>query len=192
MSYDISYRRQAFRLPSTQAGHYDDVLFLVEEAGSNNCYEIGNRRRARSWECLAVGMKYECLAEVTRCAASCCGGSLCLYGRRDTSPEDYIRAWRKAIAAATPFEHASHSGFHLTLFTRIPDADAAKDTRKYAVERLQGQTLVSPRRDKDAWSNAEYTEWCFDATIPEQVKLWLETKATGRGFHSVDVSGPDR
>lgn len=37
MGYDISYRRQAFRMPAAQAGHYGDIMFLLEEAGSSNC-----------------------------------------------------------------------------------------------------------------------------------------------------------
>jgi hypothetical protein len=191
MSYDISYRRQAFRLPSTQAGHYDDVVFLVEEAGSNNCIELNSRRRARSWECLAAGSSWECLAEATRCAAACCGGSLCLYGHRDTSPETYIRAWRKAIAAAVAFSDAPRHGFHLTLFTRIPDTEA-KDARKYAFEQLTSQTSIAPHRGTDAYRGGDYTEWRFDVTVPEQVKLWLETRPSGRGFKSVETYGPGR
>ena len=191
MSYEISYRRQAFRLSAAQTGHYDDLFFLVEECGSNNCYENGNRRRARSWACLAAGAEYECLAEATRCAASCCGGSLRLYGRRHITPEAYIRAWRNAIAQARPFEEAVRMGFRMQLFSRISDADA-KDGRKYAFERMSGQTLVQAHRGKDEFNGQEYTEWRFSAAVPEHVKLWLETRANGRGFHSVDADGPDR
>jgi len=90
-----------------------------------------------------------------------------------------------------PFADASLNGFHLQLFTRIPDATAQND-RKHAFDRFTGQTLVQPHRDTDSWSGAAFTEWRFDATVPEQVKLWLETKTSGRGFHSVDVSGPSR
>ena len=190
MSYDISYRRRAFVMTAAQAGHYDDVLFLVEEAGSNNCYEIGNRRRSRDWSCLATGARWECLSEVTRCAASCCGGSLVLYGHRDTAPETYIRTWRKTMAAAVPFGNAFHAGFHLQIFTRIPDATAQGDCR-HAFERLNAQTVVAPRRGKNEWNGTEYTEWCFSAAMPVQVKLWLETRDGGRGFKSVEVSGPD-
>lgn len=119
MSYEISYRRQAFRMPAAQAGNYDDVVFLVEEMGSNNCWEIGNRRRARSWQCTAAGSEWECLADITHCAAACCGGSLVLYGRRRITPEAYIRAWRRGIAAAAPIEEAPRMGFHIALFARI-------------------------------------------------------------------------
>jgi hypothetical protein len=191
MSYEISYRRQAFMLTAVQAGHYDDLYFLVEEAGSNNCYELDNRRRSRSWFCLATGALWECLAEVTRCAASCCSGSLVLYGRRRIKPEAYIRAWRKMIAAAVPLDEAHRKGFSVHLFTRVTDEDA-KDGRKHAFDCLAKQTLVQPRQGKDEFTGREYTEWRFNAAVPEQVKLWLETKVTGRGFHSVEVHGPCR
>ena len=190
MSYDISYRRRAFVLTAAQAGNYDDVLFLVEEAGSSNCYEIGNRRRSRDWSCMAAGGGSDCLADVTRCAASCCGGSLVLYGCRDTSPESYIRAWRKAIAAALPFGDASHNGFHLQLFVRMTETEAAND-RKYAFEMLSKQTLVPVGQHTDPYNGKMAMEWRFSALVPEQVKLWLETRSGGRGFHSVGVCGPD-
>jgi hypothetical protein len=194
MSYEISYRRQAFRIPAAQTGqasYYGDLLFLIEECGSNNCWEIGSRRRARDWQCTAVGAEWECLADITRCAATCCGGSLVLYGRRRGKPEAYIRAWRRVIAAAVPIAEAPRMGFHIELLTRIPDA-AAKDGRKYAFEQLSGQTLVQPRRATDDFNGAEYTEWRFNPGVPEQVKLWLGTKASSRAFRSVDADGPGR
>lgn len=95
------------------------------------------------------------------------------------------------MADPLPFTEAPRLSFHLQLFTRIPDADA-RDSRKYASEQLSGQTLVPPRRDRDEFNGIEYTEWRFNAAVPEQVKLWLETKPNGRGYHSVDASGPNR
>lgn len=191
MSYEISYRRQALRMPAAQAGHYDDVVFLLEEMGSNNCWEIGNRRRARSWACVAAGAEYECLAAVTERAAACCGGSLVLYGRRRTKPEQYIRAWRKTIAEAVSFEQAGREGFHLALFTRISQAEAV-DGRKYAFDQLSRQTLVTPGQHADPITDNTAMEWRFDPAVPEQVKLWLDTRRSGRGWHSVDADGPSR
>lgn len=189
MSYEISYRRQAFVMPATRAGHYEDLLFLLEECGSNNCWEIDNHRRARSWCCAAAGVEYECLAEITRVAADCCGGSLVLCGRRPTTPEAYIRAWRKEIAGAAPIQDAPRMGFSLGLFTRISDAEAETD-RKYAFEQLRRQSAITPRGDTNSLSGRPYTEWRFDLRLPEQVKLWGETRTGGRGWHSVDVNGP--
>jgi len=187
MSYDISYRRQAFRMTAAQAGHYDDLVFLIEEAGSSNCWELCSRRRARSWMCLAAGALWECLAEVTRSAAACCGGSLVLYGRRRTAPEAYIRAWRRAAANAAPIEEAGRLGFRIALFTRISEQDAV-DGRKYAFDKLTSQSLVVPGRHTDPQGKTSM-EWRFDILVPEQVKLWLETRNTGR---SVEADGPDR
>ncbi len=188
MSYEISYRRRAFRMSAAEAGHYEELLFLVEEAGSSNCWELGNRRRARDWHCAAVGPAWECLAHITRTAAACCGGMMVLYGRRRTTPEGYIRAWRRAIAEAEPFQQACSLGFGLRLFTRTTEAEA-KDGRKHAFDRLLAQTLVAPRQlvttGDGAW------EWRFDAAVPEQVKLWLDTTNTGRARYGVEVLGPD-
>ena len=188
MSYEISYRRRAFRMSAAEAGHYEEILFLVEEAGSNNCWELGNRRRARDWGCAAVGSAWECLAHITRTAAACCGGMLALYGRRRTSPEGYIRAWRRAIAAAEPFDRAPAEGFGLRLVTRITEAEAA-DGRRRAFDRLVGQTLVPPARR--AANGAGSWEWQFNPAVPEQVKLWLETTGSDRAHRGVEVRGPD-
>jgi hypothetical protein len=185
MSYDISYRRRVFKMTAAQAGHYDDVFFLLEEAGSNNLYECDNRRRVRRWECLATGAYWQCLSAVTICAAACCGGSLCLNGRRDTTPESYIRAWRKALAAAVAYTDAINHGFQLRLYVRISDAEAL-DSRRRDFETLSAQALVPAHRCQDR-SDAECTEWYFDA-VPDQIKLWLATKTNGRGFHSVKVT----
>jgi hypothetical protein len=191
MSYDISYRRQAFVMKAAQAGNYDDICFLIEGAGSNNVVELHSRRRARSWFCLATGSNWECLAEVTRCASSCCGGSLILYGRRNTEPETYIRAWRNALKTALPFEEAHHRGFSLHLFTRLTQEEATNG-RKYAFDLLSKQTLVTVGQHTDPFNGKIAMEWRFNAAVPEQVKLWTETRASGRGFKSVDADGPHR
>lgn len=112
-------------------------------------------------------------------------------GGRHTTPESYIRAWRKAIKEAVAFDKAHEHGFYIQLFTHINDEDAKKD-RLYAFERLTKQALVVPRRGKHEESGVEYTEWRFNAGVPEQAKLWLEVKPGGRGFRCVDVTGPDR
>ncbi len=191
MSYEISYRRQAFVMPLARTGgHYEEVFFLVEEGGSNNCWEVGNRRRSRGWYCLAAGGRWECLAEATHCAAYSCGGSLVLYGRRNTEPEAYIRAWRKAIAKVVPFDEAGLMGFSLRLFTRLTEEEAA-DGRKYAFDTLSKQTLVPVGQYTGPYNGKTAMEWRFDSSVPEQVKLWLETRPGGRGFHSVEVTGPD-
>jgi hypothetical protein len=191
MSYEISYRRQAFKMTAAQAGHYDDVVFLVEEMGSNNCWEIGNRRRARSWECVTTGAEYECMGAVTERASACCGGSLVLYGRRRIEPEVYIRAWRRVIAAAAQINEAPRMGFSIHLFTRMTEEDA-RNGRKYAFDLLSKQTVVPVGQHTDPYNGKTAMEWRFSINVPEQVKLWLETRSHGRGWHSVDANGPDR
>jgi hypothetical protein len=186
VSYEISYRRQALRMQGVRAGQREDLLFLLEEQGSNNCWEIGNRRRARSWECVAAGAEYECMGAVTERASACCGGSLVLYGRRRITPEQYIRAWRKAVAVAVPLDDAGRMGFRLQLFTRMTEEEA-RNGRKYAFDLLSKQTLVAVGQYTDPYNGKTAMEWRFSASVPEQVKLWLETREGGRGWRSVEV-----
>ncbi len=189
MSYEISYRRQAFILPAAYSGHYDDTAFLIEEAGSSNCYEMDSNRRSRAWGCLAAGPVYSCLAAVTRTASDCCSGCLVLNGRRGTTPEAYIKAWRKAIAEAAPLTRENLRGFNLELFIAISDREAEND-RKYAFETLSKQSLVQARRKRDAYRDIELTEWRFDLWKPEEFQLWLENRPSNPGWKSVRATGP--
>lgn len=188
MSYEISYRRRAFRMTAAEAAHYEETTFLVEEIGSNNCWELGNRRRARSWQCTAVGAEWECLGEVTRMAAACCGGGLVLYGRRRSTPEQYLRAWRKSLSEAIPLDQAPATGFHVHLFTRISETEA-NNGRRYAYDQLNAHPLVN--RTETETDDVKVWEWRFDTTEPEQVKLWRETRGTGHAHRCVDAWGPD-
>jgi len=93
------------------------------------------------------------------------------------------------MAEAVPYEEARRIGFHLQLFTRISEPEAV-DGRKYAFDQLNKQTLVAPGQYTDPYNDKKSMEWLFNADVPEQVKLWLETRTTGRGWHSVDAEGP--
>ena len=181
MSYEISYRRQVFVMPAAEAGRWDDLLFMVEECGSNNCWEIGNRRRARDWYCLATGSESECMAEAARAAAACCGGSLTLSGRSRIRPEAYIRAWRKAVAEAEPARECARYGFSLGLTTRLRDGDSERENARKLLDR---QSDIRPQRSEDGG-----TVWRFDIRNPEHVRLWMKTGSGARGA-DVEVSGP--
>jgi hypothetical protein len=187
MSYEISYRRRAFRMTAARAGHCKELLFLLEEGGSSNCWELGNRRRARDWHCATVGPAWQCLAHITRTAAACCGGMLVLHRRRPTTPEAYIRAWRRTVEKAESLENAPPAGFEVRLLTRITHAEAA-DGRKHTFERLLGQSLVEPARSAAAGDGT--WEWRFDPVDPEQVGLWLETTGAERAHCGVQIRGP--
>lgn len=187
MSYEISYRRKAIRLTPIQSGAADDVFFLLEEIGSNNCTEMDSRRRARSWQCSAAGRDYECLAEITRCAAACCSGSLII--RRPTTPEQYIRSWRRAMAEAMTLSDAAQAGFYLHLFTRI-SAEESTGTHKHTYEQLRDQTLVAQYDYTAPYSDRQAMGWRFDVDTPEQVALWLQTRRSGRSWQGVEVDGP--
>jgi len=186
MSYEISYRRQAFILPAARAGYYDDICFLIEETGSNNCYEIDNTRRIRDWGCLAAGPVHDCLGAVTRTAASCCSGCLSLNGRRDTTPESYIKEWRRALADAPELTRDNLRGFNLELYVVISAAETVGD-RRYAFEALQAQTDVEPLDGHDP--DTGRTEWRFNLWDPEQVRLWLDVRLPNPGWKSVRATG---
>jgi len=189
MSYEISYRRKAFVLPGARANYWDDIYFLLEEAGSNNCYESGTNRRARSWECLTAGAQYHCLQAVVTTAAACCGGSLVLNGRKGTQPEAYIRAWRQAMESAAPVSPENLRGYRIELYIAFSDAEARGD-RRYAFETLGQQQLSAGQRRHNVLQGIEVTEWRFDLWNPAHVRLWIDNRPDGRGWHSVRASGP--
>ena len=185
MSADISYRRRAFHMTPKQAGGEAAIVFLLEEAGSSNCYETATRR-ARDWYCQVAGQAWECMGEVTRSAANCCGGTFRMDGTPHTEPEAYIRAWRKAIGESLPLAEAGREGFMLSLFVRISD-EQATSSRKYSFEDLQAQTLVQAH----PFGTAGGTEWIFCKSVPAEVRLWLKTREGLRGHQGVNVEcGP--
>jgi len=189
MSYEISYRRKAFVLPAARAGYWEDIHFLLEEAGSNNCYEFDSNRRARSWECRAAGAPYQCMQEVVTTAAACCGGSLVLGGRRGTTPEGYIRAWRTAVAEAETLNRENLRGYGIELYIAISDSEAEGD-RRYAFETLSKLQEPAGQRRHNALRGTSVTEWRFDLWNPDHVRLWIDNRPGGRGWHSVRASGP--
>lgn len=127
------------------------------------------------------------MTAITETAAACCGGSLVLYGTRRIPPERYIRAWRRAIAAARPFAEAHLCGFRLQLFVHIAEAEATNG-RRGAFEKLAQQTQIT-RVNRERSGSAGW-EWRFDAAVPEQVKLWRETRRSGPAWLNVEVWGP--
>lgn len=183
MSYEISYRRQAFVMPAATFSHWDDLWLLAEQIGSNNCWELDNRRRARSWQCRAAGAQYEVMAQAVETAAACCGGSLVLAGRRRCEPESYIRAWRRAVAEAADLSEARRLGFAVGLFVRIDPGNAE---RRHAFETLAKQSMVEPVKQE----NSEVLTWRFNPGDPDQVRLWAETRSRGPGFRCADIDGP--
>ena len=190
MSTHIQDNLLALRVPKEHANHYDDILILLAEGGDNNVIVTRTGRRARDWYPVAVGVEWSVLAEVCRGAAACCGGCLKLHGRH-TTPEGYIKAWRKAVADAHPF---TGSAFGVSLrgkamypkeaaegrfITRpangynepgIMDGDRWMTFDKYGHE-----LLVKANREweEESLYGVKYRVFRFDLSKPDDFALWL-------------------
>ncbi len=102
MSYEIEYQRIVFvKDPELPLDDWDNKLYAFVEQGSSNCYEADTNRRSRSWSLIVAGAPYQIVREICSRAGYTEGGSLTLRGRR-TSPESYLKLWRKCIANAVP------------------------------------------------------------------------------------------
>jgi hypothetical protein len=115
MSTRIVDEVKAFVIPAKTS--FDNHIFVVaERGGDNNCFDLTGARSSR-WTIMAIGDKELCLeAACDRCGA-CVGGGMVLARHKRTKPEDYVRAWRKAIDAAKlvgPFSLVATDGNDLT------------------------------------------------------------------------------
>jgi len=66
MSYEIDYRQKAYFINEDKLGNekgYDKDYLVLNEIGSNNCYE--GRKRARSWNILSFGWTYSIWHKIT-------------------------------------------------------------------------------------------------------------------------------
>lgn len=115
MSTRIVDEVKAFVIPAKTK--FDNQIFVVaERGGDSNCFDLSGARSSW-WSITAIGSKVFCLeAACDRCGA-CVGGNMVLARHKRTEPEDYIRAWRKAIDAAKlvgPFSLVATDGSDLT------------------------------------------------------------------------------
>lgn len=108
MSYEIEYKRKAYRLPKEEGSYEslgDELIVFVQE-GSNNVYEVnwssGRQKRARSWGIVSKGHEYSIIQDVCKRGAYCEGGSLVLSGRSRMTPENYIKLYRNLLKNAKP------------------------------------------------------------------------------------------
>src|SRR5208282_2434461 len=105
MSVHIVDRIEAIRFPAAAIGHYEDVFLVMELGGDNNCTNARTGRRAKSWSATCIGPVWVVVGDCCRLAAGCSGGMTKLRGRV-TTPETYIRAYRKALANSTTMQDA--------------------------------------------------------------------------------------
>ena len=208
MSTHIQDALYAIRVSKEQAGNkYSDVYILLAQGGDNNVISNQTGRRATDWYSVAISEDWGCLGRVTEMASACCGGCLKLYGR-DTSPETYIRAWRKAIDAASPLVRASQAGFSLRAYARFPKAATEGQISKRPSEQSTPEDGVidssghwvpyrrhhyeeiiqSGRipRDETHWG-LQCVRFDFNLNQPEDFGLWYHW---GNGKPRLEVSGP--
>lgn len=82
MSYEIIYHQVGLKFPKAATGLPEDLLAIVVQMGSNNCYEISDRgrdgcgRRSRDWSAIAFGTHAQVMNQVIHFASYCEGGGV--------------------------------------------------------------------------------------------------------------------
>ena len=181
MSTHIVDRIEAIRFPKEAIDHYEDIFLVVELGGDNNVRD--NRgRRARSWGATCIGAEWEVVGDCCRFAAGCSGGMTKLRGRV-TTPESYIRAYRKALAKADTIKGAAMWGLHVTGRIRFDRKDKSAAYHLAEAER-SGKT---PRDESRFGEDRAVIE--FDLTDPADLALWNRCRH-GVGWNNAEVCGP--
>lgn len=116
MSARIIDEIKAFALPATAFG--SPVYVVAERSGDNNTFNTITGKRSSRWCVMAIGDKCRCLEAACERSAGCVGGGQQLAKHKATEPEQYIRAWRKAIQAAAPVGPCSLIAFDGTDLTQ--------------------------------------------------------------------------
>jgi len=182
MSTHIVDRIEAIRFPKEAINHYEDVYILLELGGDNNVRDMRNRR-ARNWGATCIGPEWQVVGDCCRFAAACSGGMTKLRGRK-TTPESYIRAYRKAMAnASNGLEEAAERGLHLTGRIRFNPSDKAA-AYYLKIARDGGKTSrIATRFDE----TREVVD--FNLADAAERALWYKCQH-GTGWNNAEVSGP--
>lgn len=141
MGYELEYKRGIFKIPKGENRIEDNYFWIIQE-GSNNCFEL-NGKRARNWYFMGYGWKYQIIQEVCKRAGYTEGGSITLNGR-NTTPENYLKLYRKQIKQSEPIENLFKLGFKAIITIK-------KDLREYEKELLK-----EIKTDKDFYENDEF------------------------------------
>lgn len=185
MSTHITDRIEAVKLAKESTGCVDDFYIVMELGGDTNVRSADTGRRARHWCVTAVGMEWHVIREATERAAACAGGCLKLAGRGVTTPESYIRAYRKALAsAALGLQGAAARQLSVTGRLRFTD----EDKRIYSGDRWRELNQRKAPRQTTEYG-VEYTEFVLDLRDRDDVRLWVELQH-GPAWHNATVSGP--
>lgn len=114
MSYELEYKRESYFLEDGKYKDEKDFVVFVQE-GSNNDYDCTTGKRSRTWHLVEHGWNYSVIQEICKRAGYCEGGGLTLRGKH-TSPENYLRIYRKLLKNSKPFREFNKD-FYLKQFT---------------------------------------------------------------------------
>jgi len=182
MSTHIVDKIEAVRLSQEATGHYEDIFLVMELGGDNNVRDMRGRR-ARDWGMTCIGPEWQVIGDCCRFAAGCSGGMTKLRGRQ-TKPEAYIRAYRKALAnAADGLQGAASRNIHVT--ARIRFARNDKNAAYHLAEAVKGGK--TPREVTRFDETMDVVD--FDLNNPADLKLWLSCRH-GSGWNNAEVCGP--
>lgn len=184
MSTHIVDRIEAIRFPAESTGRYRDEYLVCELGGDNNVRCARTNRRARTWSATAIGEEWEVIGRACQFAAACAGGMTRLHGR-ETKPESYIRAYRKALANAATMEEARAKGIGLTARIRIFD----EKEQKWRIDELHKMGKTSRKTEEPGMYGKTYIEFTFDLSQPTDLALWLD-HCHGPAWHNAEVYGP--
>jgi len=182
MSHTIEYGRKAFYLPKGtnipegfgQSAHelWENEIFLFIQSGCNNVYP-----RPRSWHLTASGWNYTVIREVCERAGSTEGGCI-QFVSGWTTPENYIKMYRKVIAEAElltveALRKWGLDSVDLMLGTKQPDKyeqSMVEDFKASPLVSYRGKWLNTydrynlPLRDFDSFHLLWYRKGCAEYT----------------------------
>jgi hypothetical protein len=182
MSTHIVDRIEAIRLSPADTGLTRDVFIVVELGGDNNVRNARTNRRSRDWGATAIGEEWEVIRQACQFAAGCPGGMTRLRGR-ETKPEAYIRAYRKALATAAAGLVEGRHQKRLSITARIRfTAEQEKD--------WNFRELVKCRTPKAETLYGEpYKVFSFDLSNRNDLALWIK-HCHGPAWNNAEVWGP--
>jgi hypothetical protein len=147
-------------------------FIVVHQGGDNNLIDTQTNRRSKSWYPAAIGREWEVLSSACEQAAACCGGCLVLasIGRR-TTPEAFIRAYRKALANALTLEQAQRGGLTVQGRVRVLPEMAERARELRALHGVDGLVVYQEKE-----YGQTYDAMKFSLADPKQAGRWSDVR----------------
>jgi hypothetical protein len=187
MGADVSVKQLVVKVHSK--------LVAVELIGDTNCYETKTGRMSRHWSAVSIcdeSSDYRILQMACERAADPCGGMFYLQGRKcTTTPEAYLRAWRRSLVNVLTLEQAyAQHGIRISLCLRVPLKAPAYQQMNLNEDR---QAALQECIIKDGGTFERCTQFDIEyAVFAPTVELWKKY-ANGWGVRPNDlisISGP--